>query len=171
MPRGRLDCRLTAMRRQCAGKNSRVSLPAGLIVVYQASRVGSPACPWEVSGRYLAGCSVETPGDAAEVELLRGKRGGGGRLTAMRRQCAGKNSRSLPAGLIVVYQASRVGSPACPWEVSGRYLAGCSVETPLVSGRFCDSKTIIPEAQEHFLTPSARVDSGYVCHVDGLTAG
>ena len=29
----------------------------------------------------------------------------------------------------------------------------------LVSGRFCDSKTIIPEAQEHFLTPSARRDT------------
>ena len=61
------------------------SLPAGLIVVYQASRVGSPACPWEVSGRYLAGCSVETPGDAAEVELLRGKRGGGVAVSAWQR--------------------------------------------------------------------------------------
>ena len=29
----------------------------------------------------------------------------------------------------------------------------------LVSGRFCLSKTIIPEAQEHFLTPSARRDT------------
>ena len=29
----------------------------------------------------------------------------------------------------------------------------------LVSGRFCDSKTIIPEAQEHFLTPSAHRDT------------
>ena len=29
----------------------------------------------------------------------------------------------------------------------------------LVSGRFCLSKTIIPEAQEHFLTPLARRDT------------
>ena len=29
----------------------------------------------------------------------------------------------------------------------------------LVSGRFCLSKTIIPDAQEHFLTPSARRDT------------
>ena len=29
----------------------------------------------------------------------------------------------------------------------------------LVSGRFCDSKTIIPEAQEHFLTPLAHRDT------------
>ena len=28
----------------------------------------------------------------------------------------------------------------------------------LVSGRFCVSKTIIPDAQGHFLTPSARRD-------------
>ena len=29
----------------------------------------------------------------------------------------------------------------------------------LVSGRFCVSKTIIPEAQGHFLNPSARRDT------------
>ena len=41
-------------------------------------------------------------------------------------------------------------------ELRGSILRGSIYWVLLVSGRFCVSKTIIPEAPEHFLTSSAR---------------
>ena len=41
------------------------------------------------------------------------------------------------------------------WMPSG-WLRGSIYRVLLLWGRFCVSETIIPEPQEHFLTPSAR---------------
>ena len=54
--------------------------------------------------------------------------------------------------------ATRRWSSKVIWIRSGS-LSGSIYRVLLVSGRFCVSKTIIPEAQENFLTPSARRDT------------
>ena len=54
--------------------------------------------------------------------------------------------------------ATRRWSSKAIWIRSGRS-SGSIYSVPLVSGWFSVSKTIIPEAQEHFLTPLARRDT------------
>ena len=63
--------------------------------------------------------------------------------------------------------ATRRWSSKVIWMLSG-WLCGGIYWVLLVSGRFCVSKTIIPEAQKHFLTPSARRDT-YLFGGLGLT--
>ena len=54
--------------------------------------------------------------------------------------------------------ATKRWSSKVTWIRSGS-LRGSIYWVLLVSGRVCLSKTIIPEAQEHFLTPLARRDT------------
>ena len=83
-----------------------------------------------------------------------------------RRPCATEVQDHLicgnaPAGLIVVYQADpalatrRWSSKAISMRLGS--LRGSILDAPGLG--FCVSKTIIPEAQEHFLTLSARRDT------------
>ena len=62
------------------------------------------------------------------------------------------------AGRISPVLATRRWSSKATWMWSG-WLSGSIYRVLLVWGRFCVSKTVTPEAWEHFLTPSAHRDT------------
>ena len=75
-------------------------------------------------------------------------------VAVLLRQCAGRTNCRLSGTPAL---ATRRWSSKAIWMRLG-WLSGNIHWVLLVWGWFCVSKTIIPDAQEHFLTPSARRD-------------
>ena len=69
--------------------------------------------------------------------------------------CGRPRCKASVAGRIRPALLTRRWSSKATWMRSG-WLRGSIFWVLFVSGWFCLSKTIIPDAQEHFLTPSAR---------------
>ena len=114
--------------------------------------------------RNTSASSMQSPpasADATRVMILSPVFALPGALPRSRRwstSCGRPRCRAKVVGRISPALATRRWSSKAIWMRSG-WSSGSIFWVLLVSGWFCLSKTIIPDAQEHFLTPSARRDT------------
>ena len=120
-----------------------------------------PMAPAVPPARNTSASSMQSPPASADatsvITLSPGLARPGARPRSRCRSTSSGRPRCRPsvAGRISPALLTRRWSSKAIWRRS-RSLRGSICWVLLVSGWFCVCKTIIPEAQEHFLTPSAR---------------
>ena len=120
-----------------------------------------PSAPAVPPARNTSASSMQSPpasADATSVITLSpgwARPGASPRSRCRSTSCGRPRCKASVAGRIRPALLTRRWSSKAIWMRSG-WSSGSIFWVLLVSGWFCLSKTIIPDAQEHFLTPSAR---------------
>ena len=145
--------------RTCPHRKLRRNVPRvdGALTTQPSTRAVPPV-------RNTSASSMQSPPASADATSVISLSPGLARPVALPRSKCRSTSWGRPrwlakvVGRISPALATRRWSSKVIWMRSG-WSSGSIYWVLLVSGRFCVSKAIIPEAQEHFLIPSARRDT------------